>query len=130
MGKILLIEDDHFLSSLLRTKFQKEGFEVFYAADGDEALNILKTTKDKIDIILLDLILPKKSGFEVMEEIRNDPQLQYSNIPMVVISNLGQPEDVEKAKNLGAMAYFVKAKTSINDLIEKVKEFIATSQKQ
>jgi len=129
MSKVLLIEDDHFLSSLLRSKFQKEGFEVFYAMDGDEALNILRTTKEKMDIILLDLILPKKSGFEVMTEIRNDPQLQYGNIPIVIISNLGQPEDVERAKSLGAVAYFVKAKTSINDLVEKVKEFIAAAQK-
>lgn len=127
MGKILLIEDDPFLSSLLKNKLQKEGFDVLLAKDGDEALNFLKT--EEIDLSLLDIILPKKSGFEVLEEIRNDPQLKSKNVPIIIISNLGQPEDVARGLKLGAVAYFVKAKTSINDLIQKVKDYIASSKK-
>ncbi len=127
MGKILLIEDDPFLSSLLKNKLQKEGFDVLHAKDGDEALNFLKT--EEIDLSLLDIILPKKSGFEVLEEIRNDPQLQSRNVPVIIISNLGQPEDVARGLRLGAVAYFVKAKTSINDLVQKVKDYIESSKK-
>lgn len=123
MGKVLLVEDDPFLSSLLKNKLQKEGLDVILARDGDEALNILRA--EKIDLALLDVILPKKSGFEIMEEIRSDPQLQNANIPVIIISNLGQPEDIERGKKLGAVAYFVKAKTSINDLVQKIKDFIS-----
>ena len=126
MGKILLIEDDPFLSSLLKNKLQKEGFDVLHARDGDEALNFLKT--EEVALSLLDIILPKKSGFEVLEEIRNDPQLQSKNVPVIIISNLGQPEDVARGLKLGAVAYFVKAKTSINDLIQKVKDYIESSK--
>lgn len=124
--KILLIEDDVFLSSLLKNRLKKEGFETIYAKDGEEAVKILSETKP--DLILLDIMLPKKSGFEVMEEIRSDPQLQIQDVPIIIISNLGQPEDITKGKQLGAADYFIKAKTSIDDLIEKVKGFLSYPQ--
>ncbi len=120
MHKILFVEDDQFLSSLLKGRLLKEGFEVFLAKDGEEALAFLKTTAP--DLILLDIILPKKSGFELMEEMRSNPQLREA--PIIIVSNLGQPEDVTKGKGLGAIEYFVKAKTSIDDLVEKIKEFL------
>lgn len=119
--KILLVEDDPFLSSLLKNRLQKESFNIILAQDGEEALSSLKSGKP--NLVLLDIILPKKSGFEVMEEIREDPQLE--KIPIIIISNLGQPEDVQKGHELGAIEYYVKAKTSIDDLIEKIKEFLA-----
>ena len=122
MSKVLLVEDDPFLSSLLKNRLQKENLEVVYSRDGEEALNALKT--DVVDLVLLDIILPKKSGFEVMEEIRNDPQIQGKGMPVIIISNLGQPDDMAKGQQLGAVEYFVKAKTSIDDLVEKIKEFI------
>jgi len=75
---------------------------------------------------LLDLFLPKKSGFEVMEGIRQDPQLQ--NAPIIIISNLGQPEDVQKGQQLGAVEYFIKAKTSIDDLVANILEFLTSGQ--
>jgi len=122
MKKILLVEDDSFLSSLLKNRLQKEGFEVIVAKDGDEAVNYLKNIKP--DLLLLDLILPKKTGFEVMEELRSNPQLQGNvNLPIIVISNLGQQEDVTKSRQLGAIEYYVKAKVSIDELIEKIKRF-------
>ena len=126
MNKVLLVEDDPFLSSLLKNRLQKEGLEVNLAKDGEEALNSLKSAKP--DLILLDLILPKKSGFEVMEEIRNDPQMQSQEVPIIIISNLGQPEDVSRGQELGAIEYFVKAKTSIDELVEKIKSFLEKSQ--
>ncbi len=118
---VLLIEDDQFLSSLLKNRLIKEGLGVVHARDGEEALALL--TEKKPDVILLDLILPKKSGFEVMEGIRQDPQLE--NAPIIIISNLGQPEDIQKGQNLGAVEYFVKAKTSIDDLVKNVTSFLS-----
>ena len=126
MSKILLVEDDAFLSSLLKNRLQKEGLEVTLAKDGEEALNSLKSGKP--DLILLDLILPKKSGFEVMEEMRADPQMQFQELPIIIISNLGQPEDISRGQALGAIEYFIKAKTSIDELIEKIKGFLAKAR--
>lgn len=125
MQKILLVEDDPFLSSLLKNRLQKEGFEVIHARDGEEALTALRTTP--VQLALLDIILPKRSGFEVMEEIRTDMQVKLNNpnISIIVISNLGQPEDIRRGKELGAIEYFVKAKTSIDDLVGRIKDFIA-----
>ena len=124
--KILLVEDDPFLSSLLKNRLVKESVEVTHAHDGQEALDVLKTYKP--DLILLDLILPKKSGFEVMEGIKQDPQLQ--NAPIIIISNLGQPEDIQKGQQLGAVEYFIKAKTSIDDLIGNIMGFLTAQSQQ
>lgn len=123
MFKILVVEDDVFLSSLLKNRLIKEGFEVAAAKDGEEALDFLRA-RQPFDLILLDIILPKKSGFEILEEIRSDPQLQGRKAPIIIISNLGQVEDVVRAQQLGAADYFVKTKTSIDDLVKKVNNFI------
>jgi DNA-binding response OmpR family regulator len=117
--KVLLIEDDKFLRRVLEKKLSAEGFEVVSAVDGDEALE--KIITDKPDIILLDIILPKKSGFLVLENVKKDPELR--KIPVLIISNLGQDEDVKKGLSLGAIEYFVKAKVSLDDVVKKVKEY-------
>lgn len=117
---VLVVEDDVFLSQLLRNRLSKEGINVIGARDGEEALKILRS--EKPDLILLDLILPKKSGFEVLEEIQSDPLLERA--PTIIISNLGQDSDVARGKTLGAIEYFVKAQTSIDDLIVKIKDFL------
>ncbi|WP_456327755.1 response regulator [Archaeoglobus sp.] len=116
---ILLVEDDPFLSSLLQLKLQKENFKVIRAADGDEAINLLTKQGLKPDLMLLDLILPKKNGFEVLETIRQDPSVE--KLPVIIISNLGQPSDIERGKSLGVIDYFVKARLSIDDLVKKVE---------
>ena len=121
--KILLVEDDPFLSSLLKNRLQKGGFEIILVRDGDEALNSLNDFAP--NLILLDIILPKKSGFEVMEEVNKNPQLKNKKTPIIIISNLGQPEDIERGRQLGAIEYFIKAKISIDELIEKIKSFIS-----
>ncbi|TSC82098.1 MAG: hypothetical protein G01um101420_628 [Parcubacteria group bacterium Gr01-1014_20] len=119
MGKkILVIEDDRFLSSLMKARLEKEGFTAIQAFDGEEALNLLK--QDKPDLIVMDLIMPKVSGFELLESISLDPQI--SRIPVMILSNLGQDSDIDKVKRLGAVEYFVKVKTSIDDLVTHVKE--------
>jgi len=117
---VLLVEDDPFLSSVLRMKLEKELFKVIRASDGDEALNFLTEQGVKPDLILLDLILPKKNGFEVLETIRQDPLLE--KLPVIIISNLGQPSDIERGKALGVIDYFIKARLSVEELVNKVKK--------
>lgn len=117
---VLVIEDDAFLSQLLTNRLEKAGVSVLRAADGEEGLQSLKANKP--DVALLDLILPKKSGFEVLEEVRADPALQ--NIPIIIVSNLGQESDISKSRELGAIEYFVKAKTSIDGLVERVQQIL------
>jgi DNA-binding response OmpR family regulator len=119
---ILLVEDDPFLSSILQLKLDKENFKTIRAADGEEALNLLTEQGIRPDVILLDLILPKKNGFEVLETIRQDPTLE--KLPVIIISNLGQPSDIDRGKALGVIDYFVKAKLSVDELVNKVKEEI------
>lgn len=120
MKTILLVEDDKFLSSLLKNRMEREGLTVLHAPDGEEAINMLKTTKP--DLVLLDIILPKKNGFEVLETIQSDPTLQKS--PIIITSNLGQDTDVARGRDLGAVDYYVKAQTSIDDLITKIKGYV------
>ena len=119
---VLLVEDDPFLSSILQLKLDKENFKTIRAADGEEALNLLIEQGIRPDAILLDLILPKKNGFEVLETIRQDPTLE--KLPVIIISNLGQPSDIDRGKALGVIDYFVKAKLSVDELVNKVKEEI------
>ena len=118
--KILLAEDDEFLSSLIKNRLVKEGFEVQLAHTGDEVLTMLKDFKP--DLVLLDIILPGKLGFEIMEEIQKDSQL--SKVPFMVMSNLGQDSDMKRAKELGAVDYFVKARILIDDLITRITSFL------
>jgi DNA-binding response OmpR family regulator len=121
---VLVVEDDVFLAQLLTNRLERAGLNVVRAGDGEEALRVLKSTKP--DLILLDIILPKKSGFEVMEEIQKDPMLKSA--PIVIISNLGQDEDVARGKQLGAIEYYVKAQTSIDDLVGKIQELLGVSR--
>lgn len=126
MSRILLIEDDPFLASLLKNRFQKENFETQTAVTGDEAIKILQG-EVRPDIILLDLILPGKSGFEVLENMRQNPAV--AKLPVIVISNLGQDSDIEKVKGLGISDYLIKSKISIDKLIERVKSLLSSQGK-
>jgi len=119
--KILLVEDEPLLANLLKQRLEKENFEVSPVHDGEEALNFLKTNKP--DLILLDIILPKISGFELMEKLKDDPSVQSA--PIVIVSNLGQESDIEKGQVLGAIGYFVKAKLSIEELVGQIKDFLS-----
>ena len=116
----MVVEDDRFLSSLIKARLEKEGLSIIQAFDGEEAINLLR--QGKPDLIVLDLIMPKVSGFEVLETISLSPQL--NKIPVVVLSNLGQDDDIQKAKSLGAAEYFVKIRVSIDDLINKVRAIV------
>lgn len=114
---ILIIEDDKFLRELIAQKLKKENYEIFEAADGEEGLK--KAREEKPDLILLDLILPGMDGFEVLSRLKSDSGL--INIPVIVLSNLGQTEDVERASALGATDYLIKAHFTPGEIIEKIK---------
>jgi DNA-binding response OmpR family regulator len=118
--KIMIVEDDHFLSSLMKARLEKEGFEVVQAFDGEEAMETLK--KVVPSLVILDLIMPKVTGFEVLQMLSITPQLD--KIPVVIVSNLAQDSDIEKARQLGAREYFIKVKVSIDDLIGKIKTLV------
>lgn len=122
--KILLVEDEPLLGNLLKQRLDKEGFEVVLAHDGEEALAKLRESKP--DLILLDIILPKISGFELLETLQADPQ--FEKAPVIIISNLGQESDIARGQALGAVQYFVKAKVSIEELVEHVKTFVQGSR--
>mgnify|MGYP001571948510 CR=1 FL=1 len=124
--RILLTEDDEFLSALIKNRLEREGFEVKIAKTGDEVISILKIFKP--DLVLMDIILPGKFGFDVLEEMRADPKL--SQVPFMVISNLGQETDIARAKSLGAVDYFVKARIMIDDLIKRIKSFLESRNGQ
>ena len=118
--KIMIVEDDHFLSSLMKARLEKEGFEVVQAFDGEEAIEMLH--KVIPSLVILDLIMPKVTGFEVLQMLSITPQLD--KIPVVIVSNLAQDSDIEKARQLGAREYFIKVKVSIDDLIGKIKTLV------
>lgn len=114
---ILLVEDDEFISDVYTTKLTREGFDVERAENGEVALR--KAREHKPELILLDLMMPVKDGFETLKELKLDTILK--DIKVIVLSNLSQPEDKEKVKTLGADDYCVKAEMSFQDMIGKVK---------
>lgn len=120
-NKILIVEDDKFLVRVYQLKFEKEGFLVRVATDGKEAIDFLEKG-DIPNIILLDLMLPIINGFEILSVIKNKEK--WKNIPVLILSNLGQDQDIEKGKQLGADEYIIKSNTKINDIIDKVKKYL------
>lgn len=117
--KILIIEDEPLLGNLLKQRLEKEGFLISLAKNGEEGLDFLK--KEKFDLVLLDIILPKISGFELMDDIKKNPEINQA--PIVVVSNLGQDQDILKGQNLGAVNYFIKAQITIEELVEYINNF-------
>ncbi len=115
MKKILIIEDDPSLQKTLVAKLKASGYQTVLAGDGEEAIKVFK--KEKPALILCDLILPKKSGLEVIEEIKIN---QHSEVPLIVLSNLDQAQDLETAKRLGAVEYILKSDISLRDLIIRI----------
>jgi DNA-binding response OmpR family regulator len=119
---VLLVEDDPFLYKVLSQRLQKENVKVTVSTDGEAALRDVAAVKPRM--ILLDLILPKRSGFEVLHEIRNT-QSAIKDTPVVVLSNLGQQEDIEQMEKLGIREYLVKADYSLSEMVSKVKEHLS-----
>lgn len=120
MKKILFIEDEPSLRRSMRKVLEKHHYSFLEADDGENGIQIAK--KELPDLILLDLILPKKNGFEALEELKNDPAT--NKIPVIVLTNLSQSQDIEKALSLGAISYLVKTNYSLTEIIEKIKNTI------
>ncbi|PIZ55858.1 response regulator [bacterium (Candidatus Torokbacteria) CG_4_10_14_0_2_um_filter_35_8] len=119
--KILIIEDDSFLSGMYASRFNLEGFEVFIAEDGEKGFNMIQEKNP--DLILLDVILPRWDGFEVLQKIKKDPS--YRNIPVLLLTNLGQEEDIKRGKALGADDYLVKVHHTPDEVVSKVRSFVS-----
>ena len=120
--KVLVVEDDTFLAAAYKAKLNKSGFESQITNDGDSALALLSTFKP--DIILLDLLMPGKDGFAILEELKKSPDTD--KIPVIVASNLDQPDAVEKAMSLGATGYIIKSDLSMDELVSKIQAILNT----
>ncbi|OGZ27326.1 MAG: hypothetical protein A2365_00115 [Candidatus Nealsonbacteria bacterium RIFOXYB1_FULL_40_15] len=120
MKKILVVEDDKFLRELISQKILKEGYDIAEAVDGEKGIEAVK--KEKPDLVLLDLILPGIDGFEVLARIKADPEI--SNVPVIILSNLGQKDDIEKGLKMGASDYLIKAHFTPGEIIEKVRSVL------
>jgi len=118
--KVTIIEDDPTLRKVLIEFFEADGLIAKGASDGEEGLKVIREFMP--DVILLDIILPKKDGYEVIKEIKSDEQIK--NIPVILLTNLGGLNDIEKALGLGATTYLVKGDYQVKEILEKVKEVL------
>lgn len=118
---VFIIEDDDFLVRAYKYIFEKEGISVWVATDGDQAKMYLDE-KPAPRVVLLDLMLPGISGFDILEAIGKNEK--WKSVPVIILSNLGQPEDIQRGKDLGAIDYLVKANTDITNIVSRVKEFL------
>jgi len=118
--RVLLIEDDPFLLSMYTTKFETEEFGVYTAEDGEQGLEM--AAQHKPDIILLDILMPNMNGFDVLERLKADKAT--SNIPVILLTNLNQKDEIEKGLRLGADDYLIKAHFMPTEVIEKIRKII------
>jgi len=118
--KVLIAEDEETLSQMYQVKFEKEGFVVAVALNGKDAL--AKAKEFKPDIVLLDIIMPQLDGFSVLEQLRADKS--FAKVPIIMLTNLGQTEDIKKGEKMGADDYLVKANCTPMDVVNKVREHI------
>lgn len=118
-NRIVIIEDDEILAKVLYTELSEAGFDVSQAFDGEAGLELVRSKHP--NLVLLDLILPKKHGFEVLEELKKSPETKA--IPVMILTLLGEDEDVKKGMRLGADDYLVKSSHAIAEIVEKVKNF-------
>ena len=118
MKRILIVEDEEIMLDLLQRKLKTHGYEVLVARDGEEGLKSIK--EEKPDLIIMDLVMPKMDGFMVMEEIQKDEDLK--KIPLIVVSNSGQPVELNRVKDLGAKDWLIKTEFNPQELVEKIKK--------
>ena len=123
--KLLLVEDDSFLVEMYTTKFELEGFEVSSAEDGKKGLDMVK--KINPDIILLDILMPKMDGFAVLDALKKDQTM--ADIPVILLTNLGQKDDVKKGFEKGAVGYLIKAHFMPSEVVDKIKKILKEHKK-
>lgn len=124
MKKVLIVEDEELIGNLLQKKMRQEGYYASVAIDGEAALKQIR--QEKPDIVLLDIVLPRLNGFEVLSELKKDEELR--KIPVIIISNSGQPAEIEKAKELGVRDWLVKTEFDPREVLEKVQRQIGPAQ--
>lgn len=117
---VLIIEDDSYISDMYRIKLESENFEVVTAKDGIIGIGIIE--KQKPDIVLLDIVMPKIDGFSVLKTIKKNPELK--EIPIVLLTNLSQKENVERGFELGADSYIIKAHFTPSEVVKKIKDIL------
>lgn len=122
---VLIIEDDSYISEMYKIKLESEDFEVIVAKDGIVGIKTLE--KQKPDIVLLDVVMPKVDGFSVLKTIKKNPELK--EIPIVLLTNLSQKENVERGFELGANSYIIKAHFTPSEVVAKVKDILKTLKK-
>lgn len=120
--RILLVEDDAFLQELAAKKISQAGYEVISASTGEEGVEKVKDLKP--DLVILDIMLPGIGGFDILEKIKNNEDESISNIPVIMFSNLGEKEEIEKAEKLGAVDYLVKAHFTPDAIIKKLHNYL------
>lgn len=120
---VVIVEDEKMLADMYSTKFTMEGFDAAKANDGQAGFDLVKQSHP--DIVLLDIIMPKIDGFGVLKMLKEDADLK--NIPVILLTNLGQDEDIKKGKELGAADYFVKANHTPAEVVQKVKQVLHLS---
>lgn len=125
MKKILFIEDESVLQKTFDSAFKSEGYEVISALDGETGFNLAKAKKP--DLIVLDMVLPKLTGFEVLKKLKETPGTK--EIPVIVLTNLERMSDIDKALELGATTYLVKVNYSLDEVIKKVKKILEQPEK-
>ncbi len=118
--KIAIMEDEELILNLLEKKLTKEGYELLIARNGEEGLKLIKEKTP--DLILLDIIMPIKGGFEVLEEMQKDENLK--NVPVIIISNSGQPVEIDRAQKLGAKDWLIKTDFDPQEVVDKIKKQI------
>lgn len=121
---LLIAEDDQFYANLYKTKLEKEGFAVVISTNGSETMRLIE--ENKPNLIILDIVMPELDGFEVLKQLKEKPT--FKNVPVIVLSNLGQQEDIDRALSLGAFRYIVKSNVSIHDMVESVEEALRDAQ--
>lgn len=122
--KILLVEDDEALANVYKSRLDIEGFETEWVGNGEDAL--VSATRFKPDLVLLDAMMPKISGFDVLDILRNTPET--ANIHVIMLTALSQPKDKERAESLGVDDYLVKSQVVIGDVIDRVRHHLGVSQ--
>jgi DNA-binding response OmpR family regulator len=124
MKKILIVEDDFYIKDIYEKSFRGGGYEVYTAVDGSEALSMVKGMM--FDIILLDIMLPKVTGVDVLKELRKEGE-KTTNIPVFMTTNLGQENIIKEAFRIGADGYFIKAQIPPRDLVREIDKFLLSN---
>lgn len=118
---LLMVEDDKFVALAYKDAFSREGFLVLNAYDGVEAID--KIRSENPDIVILDMLLPLKNGFEVLSDLKLDKKTE--NVPVIVLTNLNQPSDKKKCMDLGARDFLIKSDFTLKEVVSRVKEVVA-----